>query len=287
MRKLGLLLLIAVPAFAAEKIVVAAMPSQSPSVSPDGKRIAFLADHDLFVISTDGTNAVRLTNTPQEESRAQWSADGKEIRFSVFDKDMSRVYAVSPRSKEVRQIGSVPGRAQAVSPDGKRMLYWTGGWTTVKMFNATLDGSDARALTDGTGVMWCSQWSPDGKRIAYTGRDATGELHVYVMNADGSNVQQVTHLAASEGDAQCPAWSRDGKRLAFQISEKNHRAHIGTLDLATGAVTKLAPHEEALLDETPSWFPDGKRIAFQSNRSGEMQIWVMNADGTSLTQITK
>ena len=255
-------------------ILLLAMASQSPVVSPDGKRIAFLADKDLFIISADGTDSVRLTHTPEEESRAQWSRDGKEIRFSVFANNASRIYAVDVKTKRVREIGSVPGRAAGVSPDGKRTLYWTGGWTAVKMFNAALDGSDAHALTDGSGVMWCSQWSPDGKRIAYTGKDSAGDLQVYAMAADGSNVQQLTHNPG----AQCPAWPPDGQRIAFQGG-----GYIGTTDTPRlgGA------HEEKIHDELPFWFPDGKRIAFQSNRTGQMQIWVMNADGTGSRQVTK
>jgi TolB protein len=55
----------------------------------------------------------------------------------------------------------------------------------------------------------------------------------------------------------------------------------------SGAATRLNPHASPYLDETPSWFPDGKRIAFQSDRSGRMEIWVMNTDGSGATQVTK
>ena len=55
----------------------------------------------------------------------------------------------------------------------------------------------------------------------------------------------------------------------------------------SGNVHKLAPHTERYLDETPAWFPDAKRLAFQSNRTGRMEIWVMNADGTVPRQVTR
>jgi len=59
------------------------------------------------------------------------------------------------------------------------------------------------------------------------------------------------------------------------------------IDVASGKAIKLAPHDRAYLDETPSWFPDGKHIAFQSDRTGRMEIWIMNDDGTNASQITK
>jgi Tol biopolymer transport system component len=58
------------------------------------------------------------------------------------------------------------------------------------------------------------------------------------------------------------------------------------IDLASGSARKLGEHDQAYLDETPSWFPDGQRIAFQSNRTGQMEIWVMNADGSYQREVT-
>jgi TolB protein len=58
------------------------------------------------------------------------------------------------------------------------------------------------------------------------------------------------------------------------------------VDVATGEARKLAAHTEPYLDEVPSWFPDGSRITFQSNRSGRVDVWVMNADGSGARQLT-
>ena len=273
----------------------------APAVSPDGSKIAFLSDRDgstdVYVISADGGGEVRLTHTPEEENQPEWSADGKDIRFAVFASGTcsgnlepgcaSRIDSIEPDGTNQRLLGTVPGRAMRLSPDGKRVLYWTGDWAAQRLFVSALDGSNARQLTDGSGVVWGSRWSPDGKRIAFADKDRKGGLDVYVMNADGSDRRQLTHFPASDGRAQMPAWSPDGLRLAVQAGGKNQPGHIWIVDLATGAARKLAAHEKPYQDEVPAWFPDGKRIAFQSDRTGRMEVWVMNADGSGARQITK
>jgi Tol biopolymer transport system component len=122
---------------------------------------------------------------------------------------------------------------------------------------------------------------------------ATRKMQVSLIKADGTGAQQLTRIdAAADGSPQWPAWSADGHRLAVQVGKYNpqaraeNTAHIWVIDLPSGAATKLAPHDRPYLDETPSWFPDG-RIAFQSDRTGRMEVWVMNADGTGVRQVTR
>jgi Tol biopolymer transport system component len=263
----------------------------APAVSPDGTRIAFLSDRDgptdVYVIGADGTGEIRLTRTPEAEGQPAWSADGKQISFTVFANKASRIYAISPAGGDLTPIGSVPGRALRLSPDGKRILYWTGTWTAMKLFVSELDGSGARQLTDGTGVVWGARWSPDGKRIAFGDKDASHVLQIQVMNADGSGRRQVTRFAPADGSAQMPAWSPDGRKLAVQSGAKGIPAHIWTVDASTGSAQKLGAHSEPYVDETPVWFPDGMHIAFQSDRTGAMEIWVMGSDGSAPHQITR
>jgi len=263
----------------------------APSVSPDGSKIAFLSDRDagtdVYVIGADGNGETRLTKTPEVEGQPGWSADGKELWFSVFADDSSRIYSIGLDSKNQRLSGTVPGRAMRVSPDGKAILYWTGTWTAMKMFVSNLDGSRPRQLTDGSGVVWGARWSPDGKRIAFADKDAKGNLHIFVISADGSGREQVTHFEASDLQEQMPSWSADGSKLAVQAGARKEPAHVWIVDVASGAGRELAAHAEPYQDEVPAWFPDGKHIAFQSDRTGRMEIWVMDADGTGQRQVTK
>ena len=263
-----------------------------PSVSPDGSHIAFTSnrggDEDLFVISADGTGERQLTHTPEAEVGLQWTSDGKAVVFSVLANDTSRLYAIGLSGENQREIGGVPGRTPMLAPDGKRLVYMAGTWTATRLMVSALDGSNARQINDGVPIAWNNHWSPDGKRIAFTGKNESGEgLAVFVMNADGSERHQVTHITSAEGNAQSPVWSSDGGQLAIQVSNlKTHSAHIWIVVLGSGEARKLAAHDRPYLDETPSWFPDGKRIAFQSNRTGNMEVWVMNADGSGQRQVT-
>ena len=263
----------------------------APAVSPDGSRIAFLSDRDgatdLYVIAADGTGESRLTHTPEEETQPDWSPDGREIWFTVFANDSSRIYSIRPDGRNQKLLGTVPGRAMRLTPEGKQVLYWTGTWTAMRLFVSELDGSGKRPLTDGSGVVWGSRWSPDGKRIAFGDRDASHVLQIHVMNADGSDRRQVTHFAAADGGAQMPSWSPDGARLAVQAGARGKPAHIWIVDAPSGTAQKLAAHDRLYQDEVPGWFPDANRLAFQSDRTGRMEVWEMNADGSAPRQITR
>jgi TolB protein len=265
-----------------------------PIVAPNGSRIAFVSERngtpDLFVIGADGRNELQLTHTPEHESPIGWTGDGKQILFSVFANDRSTLYAIDPDGRNQHQIGSYSGRSVVPSPDGKQVLFATGSWTATRLTVAAIDGSNAKEITDGSSIAWNVHWSPDGQRLAFTGREAPeSELAIFVVNADGSDRRQLSHVDLKEGGAQWPVWSPSGKELAVQVNSRvlKNSAYIWIVDAATGEARKLGVHDKPWLDETPSWFPGGQRIAFQSDRSGRMEIWTMNADGSGLTQITR
>jgi len=264
-----------------------------PVVSPRGDLLAFLSDRDgmedVYVVSTRGHGEKRLTHTPEKETGLQWSADGKRILFSVTVGDGSRLFEVDPGGAAPHELGRFPGRTPMLSPDGKRVVFMAGTWTATRLTVSGLDGGEAREITDGSSIAWNVHWSPEGQRLAFTGRnDPSAELAVFVMGADGTERRQVTRVPPQEGGAQWPVWSPDGRLLAVQVNSRTTKgsAHLWIVDVASGAAKKLAPHAAAYLDETPAWFPDGKRLAFQSDRTGRLEVWTMRADGTGERQLT-
>jgi Tol biopolymer transport system component len=125
-------------------------------------------------------------------------------------------------------------------------------------------------------------WSPEGKKIAFTTDRDGGNLEIYVMNADGTNP---TRLTDSEWHDAEPAWSPDGTKIAFtSFWDYFDESWIQVINADGTDERRLTFWNDR--DAHPSWSPDGTKIAFESNRDGDFDIYVMNADGTDQTRLT-
>ena len=167
---------------------------------------------------------------------------------------------------------------------------------------ANADGSGVARLTDlESGLALGPSWSPDGRQIAFTslgtGDEDTSSIYVmtssiYVMNADGSNMKQLTdHPPGGWG----PFWSPDGRRIAFLGSlgtGDEYQWAIYVMNADGSGVTRLVDYDDEALGipGTLSWSPDGRQIAFLGSLgTGDeytSAIYVMNADGSSVRQLT-
>jgi len=241
-----------------------------PTWSPDGRRIAFVGDRDIYVMDVDGSDARRLTNGNFSARGPAWSPDGKRIAFSSSRQDGAHIdlNTVGGDGTGLRRLR--PGVAVAASPDwspdGKRLAFASSGeGSTGQIFVMDADGAGSSRLTHERELLASSPtWSPDGTRISFSAEpccpDSTisGPLdaHVGVIAADGSGRRVLRRgLRAFSLD-----WSPDGRRLVFSL--ENER--IFQMNAADGTgLTQLTsgPH-----DTSPEWSPDGTRIAFAVNR---------------------
>ena len=265
--------------------------ASSPIVSPKAPRIAFESNrsgrNQLYIIAADGTGERQLTNSAVDVGWAEWLPSGASILYSVAQGDQSAVYEVWPDSARRGLVRRVPGRSPQFSPARDFVLYQTGPLNASRLVIADPRGLDPRTVTSDGAVVGRAVWSPDGRRIAYALSKPSGSA-IWVMNYDGSNPHQVTHLTLQQGAAQRPAWSPDGQLLTFQANATTPRvkATLWIIDLKTGGAREVLPHDNSFRDEAPSWFSDGKRLAFQSNRSGRMEVWAVDTDNTDLQQLT-
>ena len=185
-----------------------------PAWSPDGTRIAFIRDGSIFVMNADGTNQLEVTSPGSESDRAaQWSPDGSMIAFirsGHEDGDgfyVSNLWVTNSEGTNPRRltnyvfpgpIGSIAG--QDWSPDGVWLAFGGDAPGGLDILIIHPDGTGQMDLTNNT--RWYEAgpiWSPDGRGILFSAEPVdpetlvAGSPDVFVMNADGSNVTNLTN----------------------------------------------------------------------------------------------
>ena len=109
------------------------------------------------------------------------------------------------------------------------------------------------------------------------------DMDVYVVRTDGTDVRR---LGYGNGRDLATSWSPDGTRIAFAVADgvDDEHANIYTMAADGSDVRQLTSGSQ--LDLFPVYSPDGSKIAFTSDRSGSVEIWMMNADGSDLVALT-
>jgi Tol biopolymer transport system component len=214
-------------------------------------------------MNADGSAITRLTTDPDEDFDPSWSPDGTQIAFRTHRDGDEEVYVMNADGTEQRNLSNASGGdySPAWSPDGEWIAFMSDRDGRPNIWLIRPDGSDVRQVTNLPGISEYPSWSPDSRRIAFhctSGRvlpSGVGDFEVCVVNADGSNVIQLTD---SPGQSKLPAWSPDGSLIAFQ----SDREGWPTL---------------------PDYVPPG----YDPDEFGDYEIYTMNVDGTEQTNISR
>ncbi len=211
-----------------------------------------------------------------------WSADGNEIIYSAGGGDNPRLRRVPSGGGPSEAIAyAADGDQPTVSPSGERMVYARTSLVS-DIWQANLpDGSVQMPLVRSTRRDLTQQYSPDGRRIAFSsGR--SGYREIWVCDSDGASPIQLTDLKSQ--NSSTPYWSPDGHEIVFQSVVENQR-EIFVVRAGGGAPRRLTDHPAR--DSQPSWSRDGDWIYFSSTRAGASQIWRVPAMGGEPTLVTE
>jgi TolB protein len=280
----------------AEGVAWAAVLPQAPTVGARG-RLVFDEHGDISVINADGTGRRKLTGGPEYDTDPDWSPDGTRIAFARAPAGPQGSFATAANAHEsgvhlfvmkadgsgLRQLtrGPAPDFDVAWSRDGSRLAFHRGvSGTRGHLWVIKADGTGAQDLTPHlSGDVRNPDWSPDDETIVFRS-DADVFDQLLTIRPDGTGL---TQLSTDPGNKDGPAWSPDGIRIAYGGDQQGPGLYLTTPTAPAGF--KLV---RSVLDALPfpSWSPDGSKIAFGGTWDSPDDIYMINADGSGLVQLT-
>lgn len=235
-----------------------------PQLAPGGDWVAYTVttvdsakdsrDADIWMTSWDGTQTVRLTSSPANETAPRWSPDGRSLAFlsGRQDGDGNQVWVLDRRGGEAQRLTTIKGGIDGMqwSPDSKRLVLVV----TVDLDTAKTDTTKKKPV-----VVDRYLFKSDG-----TGYLTTKRSHLLVFDIASRKVDTLTTGPADDAD---PQWSPDGTRIAFVRSPvpepgTGEQSDVYVIDAKPGAAP-VALTSFPGPDRGPlAWSPDGVWIAF-------------------------
>ena len=258
--------------------------------SPDGRALIFQSEREpgnpfyqIYTLNLETGDTARVSPGTGKTTCAFFRPGSDEVLFASTHLDPQAV---------AKQKAELEFRAS-----GKERRYAWDYDEQMDIFIARRDGSNLRQLTRTPGYDAEASFSPDGKLIVFCSLrhayptnelSATERKHletdpswfgeIYLMNADGSNLQRLTHTPGYDGG---PFFSADGQRIIWRrFNEKGDTADVFTMKLDGSDVRRLT--DFGAMSWAPYFHPSGRYVIFTANKLGfaNFELFLVDSEGT-------
>ncbi len=234
-------------------------------------RVAYIAENGPYLnrvkriamMDYDGANQKYLTDGKNLVLTPRFSpASDKLLYLAYVNKHKPHVYVRDLTSNKESLVGNFPGMSFAprFSPNGQSAIMSIAQKGATHIFEIDLNSKTTRQLTTGAKVINTSpSYSPDGSKIVFNS-DRSGSRQLYVMNADGSNVERISF---GGGVYAAPSWSPRGDYIAFTKITSSEGFTIGVIKPhALNEENNERIITSGYLVEGACWGPNGRIIMF-------------------------
>lgn len=293
---------------------------------PDNDESDGLSDsNSIYVINTDGSGEVLLTDHDFDDRSPQFSPDGSKIAFRSYRDNENGIYTVNPNGSELTKLIATGGYDFAFSPDGRQIVYslWSEGIRIVDV-----EGTEDFMLVPKDSNHYSihsPRFSPNGAKVVFVASSYRGNDVIKLINVDGTGEVQLTDGSDWVLDER-PQFTPDSSRIVFlrsfqgdqdlYIMDVNGSNQIKLTDvyncwnfdifpdgsrivlevksgqdmdvfvIDVDGSNKVKLTESTANDHSPEFSPDGTKVVFVSDRDGDMDIYIMNIDGTEKFNVT-